>query len=177
MILRPPPNALFAVLALALTTAACNGKPEQDSYTAAEESAVPTVGTTKAPMPAYPDWAGAMIGRSLKDAARPGGVCKGALDVVSSKYVGARPGVTVEGWGWDETGARPLARVLLVDPTGRIVGAGVVGALRSDVPKVVSEVKTPAVGWKGVAGVTAGELQAVGVTAAGASCTLGRLLL
>ena len=168
--------AFSAVLLLALAAAACNGKPERDAYTT-DAAATPSQGATKAPMPAYPAWASAMIGANLKDKAKGSAVCKGALDVVSTKYVGARPGVAMEGWGWDEKGARPLDKVLFVDTEGRIVGAGVVGNRRDDVPKALPEVKTPAVGWKGVAGVTSGEVQAVGLTTGGASCTLGRIFV
>ena len=41
----------------------------------------------------------------------------------------------------------------------------------------VPEVKTPAVGWKGVVGRTSGAVTAIGLTATNASCVLGSTTL
>ena len=171
-----PPPSWYAVLGLTLLAPGCNGKPEDASaYTStAPAVAAPTAAETKSPAPPYPAWAAPMIGREVRDVTRGAAVCKGALDAVTLKHTGARPGAEIEGWGWDEQGARPLDKVLLVDSAGRVVGSGVFGKLRPDVPKAVPEVKTPAVGWKGVAGMTRGEVQAMGVTAGGGACPLGR---
>ena len=152
-------------LVLAAGLAACNGKPE-DTGEGSDAAQVET------PAPPYPAWANAMIGKGLRDVSRGVMTCKGQVDLVSAKHTGRRPGSEIEGWGWDLQGAKPLAKVLFTDPNDRVVGGATVGNPRPDVKTAVAEVKTLAVGWKGVAGVTSGPVTAIGLSDTGASCVL-----
>ena len=161
---------IWLALVLAAGLAACNGKPE-DTGQASEASEV------KTPAPPYPAWSNPMIGKGLREVSRGVTTCKGQVDLVSVKHTGRRPGSEIEGWGWDLRAAKPLAKVLFTDPTDRIVGAAAVGNMRQDVKTAVSEVTTPAVGWKGVAGPTSGPVTAVGLSASGASCVLSSVNL
>ena len=157
---------------LAAAVVACNGKPEDTGQGGSAEEA-----TAKTPAPPYPVWANAMIGKGLKDVSHGAASCKGTIDIVTTKHTGARPGSEIEGWAWNEKDARPIARVLFVDPNDRVVGGANGGFPRPDVVSALSEVKTPAVGWKGVAGSTSGSVTAVGLTEAGASCVLSSVTL
>ena len=158
-------------LALALTAglAGCNGKPEDLGQGGASSQAA----TSTSPAPPYPAWANAMIGKDLKQVSQGTAVCKGAIDLVSAKHTGAHPGSEIEGWAWNEKEARPVAKVVFTNAGDRIVGAATEGNPRTDVVAVVPEVKSPAVGWKGVSGTTSGSVTAVGLTDSGASCVLG----
>lgn len=159
-------------LVLAAGLASCNGKPEDVGQGGGADAA-----STKTPAPPYPAWADAMIGKDLKQVSRGPAACKGVVDTVSAKHMGARPGSEIEGWAWDESDHKPLARVVFTDQADQIVGAATVGNLRPDVVSAMAEVKTPAVGWKGVAGRTSGTVTAVGLTDADASCVLASTTL
>ncbi len=169
---RSGPPICVALLLAAAALAGCNGKPEDTGQGDSAETA-----DSKSPAPPYPVWAGPMIGKGLTTVTRGTTVCKGQVDLVSRKHTGVRPGSEIEGWGWDVQGARPLARVLFTDPNDRVVGAANVGAPRPDVVANMPEVKTPAVGWKGVAGTTSGPVTAIGLDAGGASCVLSSVEL
>lgn len=159
---------------LLLALAAC-GKPEDTrGYVVTGPSAADTSAEVKTPPPPVPASVAPLMGRNLKDVSKGIAVCKGVLDIVTRRHTGAKPGSEIEGWGWDEGGARPLTSVLFTDPHGKVVGGATVGAPRGDVPKALPEVKTPNVGWKGVADVATDQLQAVGVTANGATCVMGQ---
>ncbi len=116
-------------------------------------------------LPPYPVWAAAMIGKPLagvfpKKTSR----CWGYLDGVAVKYAGKPSGDEFFGWGYDMTVNQPVSRVLLVDRTGRIVGAGHGGYLRPDVPATLTWIKSMTTGWEGYAGSSArGPLWAWGV--------------
>ena len=157
-------------LVLSASLAACSGKPEDVGQGADATS-------TNTSAPAYPTWAKAMIGKDLKQVSRGPAVCKGVFDAVSAKHTGARPGSEVEGWAWNEKERKPLAKVVFTDQADQIVGAATVGSLRPDVESGMPEVKTPAVGWKGVIGKTSGTVTAVGLTDTDASCALGSTTL
>ena len=160
-------------VALALTAlAGCNGKPEDTGQSAASDATI-----VKAPAPPYPAWATAMIGKNLSEVGHGTTTCKGQIDTVSAKYTGARPGSLIEGWAWNEKDVKPMDEVVFVDSSNRIVGAAVEGAPRTDVKAAVPEVKTVAVGWKGVAGMTSGQVTAIGLTDRGASCVLSSTAL
>ena len=156
---------ICVVLMLVAGLAGCNGKPEDTGQGAASED-------VKTPAPPYPAWATAMLGRGLKEVTRGTTSCKGQIDVVSVKHTGVRPGSEIEGWAWDEKGAQPIAKVLFTNQNDRVIGAADGGRPRPDVKAALPEVKTVAVGWKGVAGATSGDVTAIGMTGGGASCVL-----
>ena len=157
---------------LAAGLAGCNGKPEDLGQ---KSGANATASDT--PAPPYPAWANAMIGKDLGQVSRGTAICKGAIDLVSVKHTGVRPGSEIEGWAWNEKEAKPMAKVLFTDSRNRVVGAAAEGNPRQDVVEVVPEVKSAAVGWKGVSGTTSGSVTAVGLSDSGASCVLGAVSL
>ncbi len=163
---------ISVALALTATLAGCNGKPEDTGENAASDAT-----TFKTPAPPYPAWAMGMIGKNLSEVGHGATTCKGQIDTVSAKYTGARPGSLIEGWAWDEKDAKPVDKVLFADSSNRIVGAAVEGNARADVKAALPEVKTVAVGWKGVAGMTSGQVTAIGLTDRGASCVLSSTAL
>ncbi|WP_174299463.1 hypothetical protein [Caulobacter sp. S45] len=158
-------------LMLAAGLVGCSGKPEDTGQSASGAA------STTSPAPPYPAWATAMLGKDVKQVS-PGAVtCKGVIDVVSAKHTGAHPGSEIEGWAWNETQHRPLAKIVFTDQADRIVGGATVGNPRQDVMAAMSEVKTPAVGWRGVARPISGAVTAVGLTDGAASCVLGSITL
>jgi hypothetical protein len=157
-------RAAAAMVCMAML-AGCNGKPEEGGDTSNAAQTDP-----KNPPPPYPSWANAMIGRPL--ASNGSTTCKGKIDTVSLKHTGAKKGSEVQGWAWDEGGAKPFERIVFTNSAGVVIGAGSGGGARPDVPQAVTEVKTPNVGWSGVVGALDGRFKAVGLTASGASCTL-----
>ena len=166
------PWRIGVALVLAAGLAGCNGKPEDTGQSASSDAT-----TVKSPAPPYPGWATGMIGKNLSEVSRGPITCKGQVDLVSAKYTGVRPGAMIEGWAWDEKDAKPVDKVLFVDPSNRIIGAANEGNPREDVKAAVAEVKTTAVGWKGVAGVNTGQVTAVGLTDRGAACVLSSTTL
>ena len=165
-------NRWWVGVALVAGISGCNGKPEDTGQSAGAD-----VATSKTSAPPYPAWATAMIGKPLSAVSRGIVTCKGQVDLVSAKHTGARPGSEIEGWAWNEKDAKPLAKVVFIDQTNRIVGAATAGAVREDVKAALPEVKTAAVGWKGVTGATSGQVTAVGLTDNDASCVLSSTTL
>ena len=163
---------IVVALVIAGGLAGCNGKPEDTGQGASSDTP-----TLKTPAPPYPAWANAMLGHDLKQVSRGTAICKGVVDTVSAKHTGAHPGSEIEGWAWDEKDRRPVARVVFTDSSDRIVGGATEGGARPDVMTALPEVKTPAVGWKGVAGTLSGTVNAVGLTEDGAACVIGSTAL
>jgi hypothetical protein len=102
------------------------------------------------------------------------GRCLGAFDLVD---VAAPPSLPrpLLGWGWDLAQGRSFARVAIVDDTGRVVGIGVGGEVRRDVPAAVHAVRSLRSGW--IASAAPGNaryLVAYGILGGGAACELGR---
>ncbi|HSV04752.1 MAG TPA: hypothetical protein VLI41_16265 [Phenylobacterium sp.] len=137
----------------------------------------PPAKTSTAALPAEPGWAGALLGKQLKTALpATGGDCVGNTDLVDFRYVGATPGVLIEGWGWDKAAKQAVARVILVDKDGQIVGGGETGTPRPDVSASQKAVTSSTTGWKAVTPVTTGVLRAFGMTGDGqATCPLGQI--
>ncbi len=130
-----------------------------------------------ADLPAPPDWAKPMIGQPLSAVAPAKGQCEGYADRVATVYKGAHGGVSAIGWGWDPDSHKPLQRILVVDPTGTVVGAGQPGGEpRPDVvaarPGVIT---TPDVGWVASTQVMSGQVKVYGLTESGAACQIGVL--
>lgn len=79
------------------------------------------------------------------------------------------------GWGWDAVDGRTFDRVLLVDDAGRLLGGGVTGLARGDVPKADPGVRSGVTGWTGAAlRGHGGRLIAYGILNDGRACEIGR---
>lgn len=123
-------------------------------------------------------WAAPLIGKSPREAFPRNGVCIGNADVASpagkSKGPAAR---SVIGWGWDVAAKAPVTRVILVDASYRIVGAGDGGQPRPDVQKVRPEFGGTS-GWRADTNLPRGGVDAFGVVGDGTGiCPLGHLTL
>ena len=156
----------------ALLLAGC-GKPEGTAYTSASKSDVSSAALTK-PLPPAPAWAASALGQPVSALVKGSTTCKGAVDVVL-KHTPAKgaAGYEVQGWAWDTQGKAPPVRILLTDPTTRVIGTGQVDRDRPDVPQALVDVKTPKVGWTVVTRAAGGLANVVGLTASGALCTIG----
>lgn len=138
-----------------------------------KERVIPAVA---GPTPPPPAWATAVIGKGLREAYRKTGICKGNTDIVQQTYSGDPPGVQIHGWGWDLGANARVRRVVLVDVSYRIVGAGEGGAPRPDVLAVLPELGDANIGWNADAPLTKGALDAYGVVGDGdAVCPLGHV--
>jgi outer membrane protein OmpA-like peptidoglycan-associated protein len=107
------------------------------------------------PMPAYPVWSQPMIGRPLRAVFPKTTQCLGYVDGAKLEYAGVRPGVKLYGWAFDEAAQTPVSRVVFSDAGGTIVGAGVGGFERPDVPATLANISSPVTGWEGFAAATA----------------------
>lgn len=157
--------AVLSIAALAL--AACDKPKDRTPKTAVAPAVVAT-------LPALPEWSKAMIGKAKADLF-PGELkpCKGNTDNVEQKFA---DGVKIVGWGWDPATKEPVPRVILVDVTGLVAGAGETGIARPDVNRAVPEIKSPNTGWAALTSRTTGPVEAYGVIGGGkALCTLGNL--
>ena len=166
------------MLAALLTLAACDqpkfrdttAPPAGASAPKPEKNMVDAGGT-----PPAPAWAQALIGKNLRAAFPKTGICRGNTDIVQRQYAGAPAGVQIHGWGWDTARKARVDRVLLVDATLRIVGAGEGGISRTDVPTALPEVTDPNSGWNANIAVTKGPLDGYGVTGDDSVCVLGHI--
>jgi hypothetical protein len=155
--------ALLSLLALA----ACD-KPKDRTKTATP--------TAAEPLPAPPAWAGAYMGKGLRDLFPGDGECVGNTDAVEKRYAGASPGTAVVGWGWDVRAKAPVQRVVLVDKDFKVVGAGETGVARPDVPQARPDITSPTTGWRAVTTAVSGGIDAYGLTDGARSvCRLGHL--
>jgi outer membrane protein OmpA-like peptidoglycan-associated protein len=126
------------------------------------------------PMPAYPAFARASIGKPLHAVyPRTSTRCLGYLDGVLLKYVWHGTGAKLYGWGYDLAAAAPVRHVLFADAAGTIVGAGTGGFTRPDVPAAVPSITSRTTGWQGYVGVTSRPVNAWVVLRNGAVCRLG----
>jgi hypothetical protein len=135
--------------------------------------------TTTDPLPALPKWSAAYVGKPLKDVfADQGAPCIGNTDLIGMRYTGAAStGVRVEGWGWDTTGKKAVARILLVDDAGKVVGAGETGLPRPDVAAARKDITSPTTGWQAYTAQSAGGVYAFGLVGEKAVCRLGHINL
>lgn len=130
------------------------------------------------PLPAPPDWSTGLIGRPLAQAFPKAEACIGNTDAVVMRYEGSPAGARIAGWGWELAARRPVARVVLTDEAGAILGAGAGGRPRRDVAKAHPELTSHAVGWQALTPRTEGVILAYGVAGDGeAVCLLGRIRL
>jgi len=127
-------------------------------------------------LPPAPTWATALLGKPAP-AAAPNAQCLGYADRVVANYKGARSGVTLAGWSWDVDAHKPFSRIIIVEPSGTVIGAGSAGGdPRPDVMAAkAGVVTTPQSGWIATAAVTSGAIKAFGLTDAGETCAIGGL--
>ncbi len=116
-----------------------------------------------------------MLGKPLRDIFPATGLCKGNTDIVQKVYSGLPAGVQLHGWGWDLAKKARIERVVLVDKSYRIVGAGEGGVARSDVPVSIPEITDPATGWNADIAVKSGPLDVYGLTGDDSICVLGHI--
>jgi hypothetical protein len=129
-------------------------------------------------LPPLPAWSRPLIGKSLNGLFPMHAPCLGNVDAVRTRYLGVPEGAAIVGWAWDPQEKAAPARVLLVDDSYLIRGAGDTGALRPGVPKARPEVTSPNVGWQALAPRLVGPLDAWGVLADGKTvCQLGHIEL
>ena len=164
---------LFGLTAVVTTLAlsACDKPKDRHPQTPAASPAA----AAKAPgLPPLPAWSKDMIGKA-KAELFPGEPkpCLGNTDNVEQKFA---DGVRIVGWGWDPAARAPIARVILVDITGLIAGAGESGLTRPDVPAAKPEVTSNTTGWAALTSRTTGPVDTFGILADGKSlCVLGHL--
>lgn len=143
----------------------------------AEPAGSPATPPEQGIAPAPPPWAGPLLGRRLDEIAQGVAACQGNADAVRRRYAGPPPEAELAGWGWDLAAGRRVARVVLVDESGRIVGAGEGGRRRLDVPRALPAIPDADTGWTAVTGAT-GAVTAYGLTGDGrGACRLGTLQL
>ena len=174
--MRFPPLAVVSVVAALFALTACDQPKRRDTTAPGTNAQGPQDDTVDSGgTPAAPVWAQAMIGKNLREAFPKSGICRGNTDIVQRKYAGQPAGVQIHGWGWDVGRKAGIDRVLLVDKTFRIVGAGEGGVNRPDVPAALPEVTDQHTGWNANVAVTAGPLDAYGVTGGDSVCGLGHI--
>ena len=163
--------------AATLTLAGCD-KPKDrtppPAAGAAAPAAAPAAKVATGPLPALPAWSQAMLGKGLTTLfpaeMKP---CVGNTDTVEQRYA---DGVKIIGWGWDPATKAPIARVVLVDGTGMVAGAGETGVARPDVTAAKPEITDPATGWAAYTSRTSGPVEGYGILDGGKSlCRLGHL--
>ncbi|MDX9997246.1 MAG: hypothetical protein WCY15_01030 [Phenylobacterium sp.] len=121
--------------ALLVLLAACD---EPGPLSAAAKGRLP-------PPPEPPAWSSGLRDQVLREAFPGSFSCLGAVDLVTNRYLGGRK---VVGWAWNRASGSPVARLIAVDEAERIVGFGMTGFPRPDVPQVVGEVRSDATGWE-----------------------------
>jgi hypothetical protein len=170
--MRTPAKTALVVTALAALALAGCDKPKD--RTPKTDPATATAAPPAGALPALPEWSQAMIGKAKADLF-PGEMkpCKGNTDNVDKTFA---DGVRVVGWAWDPATQEPVPRVILVDVTGLVAGAGETGIARPDVNRVVPEIKSPATGWSALTSRTTGPLETYGIIDGGKSlCVLGHV--
>ena len=152
-------NILYGVLVVAL--AGCSGPGPLSAAARGLE-----------PPPPLPAWANALAGRPFASTFPGRFRCLGSVDTVTYQSKGVR---RLEGWGWNHTAAQPIARIVVVDRKGLIVGFGEGGLLRPDVRKARAEVVSASTGWSalGPIGDRGDDLYGVELETKSA-CSLGR---
>jgi hypothetical protein len=165
------PALILASIATLLSAGACDQPKPRDAPAASKPSP-----EAAGPVPAAPQWATSLVGRKFAEAfPKPPVKCEGNTDAVLQRYGGASPGTQVEGWGWDPRAKVAVARVVLVDLDGAIIGAGETGRARPDVTAARPDIASPTTGWTAVTTRTKGPVLAWGLLGDEGVCPLGRL--
>ena len=118
----------------------------------------------------------ATVGERFVRAAAAAELCRGSIDILTPVPHAAAPATwRILGWGWDVEARSAFSRVVLVDDRGEVLGIGLSGMTRDDVPRGVRQVTTRAAGWMAAADRGAGtEIAAYGILRNGRACPLGR---
>lgn len=163
-------------LLAALTLAGCDKPkdrhPDIPPPPAGSTAAAAAAAADTTPEP--PAWSKDMIGKA-KAELFPGEPkpCVGNTDSLEKKY---KDGAKIVGWGWDPATKAPVPKIILVDVTGLIAGAGEPGLARPDVNIAKPEIKSPDTGWAAYTSRTNGPVDAFGIIDGGKSlCILGHL--
>lgn len=160
---------------LGATGAIANAPPAS----ATAPSGAGAANTTTDALPDRPKWSADYIGKPLKDlfAEKPE-ACVGNTDVVAMRYNGPfSTGARIEGWGWDLSAKKPVARILIVSDDGKVVGAGETGLPRPDVNAGRKDITSPTTGWQAYTTQTSGGVYAFGLTGEKSACRLGHINL
>jgi len=171
-------GALVLTAAGLLAVAGCARPDWTDPETSKGSRALPAhvgkaIPTVRQPAPPAPAWLAPLLGRPLRAAFPRDGVCLGNTDNVILLYAGEPRRGLVVGWGWEVAAKAPLVRVVLTDTSGAIIGGGVSGLPRPDVPKAMPAVTSDKAGWEAVVPVVPGRVSAYGVVEGGrAVCPL-----
>ena len=130
---------------LLLALAACD-QPGPLSKKAAEPAQPPPAAAAPGipPRPVPPAWAIPLLSKPLAESFPATAKCVGAVDGLGTRYVDAR---AITGWGWDEAGQKPVARVVAINRKGLMVGFGEGGEPRPDVPGQAAQVRSDRTGW------------------------------
>lgn len=178
----PAPGTRATAVRLALAALLVTGCARPD-WTNPETSkgsrALPAPSARKAlpvdpgPAPPVPAWALAAMGKPLHAVFPRDGVCMGNTDGILRLHAGEPRGARIVGWGWEPAVKAPVPRVVVVDASGVIVGAGETGQNRPDVPRAVPAITSLTTGWEAVSYSTTGKVSLFGVIERGrAVCPL-----
>jgi len=162
-------TAVFA--AVTLLAAGCS----QPSWTAqgSKAGADASSGTW---MPEFYGWSTPFIGKPFLKKYPKMSKCYGNLDRAFARFGGNRPGSALEGWGYDEAAQKPVDHILIVDSNALVVGSGLGGVERDDVPVYRHDIQSKVTGWIGFTSVVSGSIDAWGLTAEpGSICRLGHI--
>jgi hypothetical protein len=112
-----------------------------------------------------PGWVSAYLGQSVTEAFPTApGKCGGHFELVSERFVGAKQGIKLLGWGWDVSGSRVFKKVVVTDGAGVIVGGSESAMQRPDlVGTEADSVKDPSAGFSATATVTSGPARLYGL--------------
>ena len=165
-----------ALTVLAVLVAAGCSRPDWTNPEASKGArALPPPAATKAiptetgGAPALAAWLSPMIGKPFRTVFARDGVCVGNTDGITRLYTGSPRGAQIVGWAWEHAENAAAPRVVLVDAAGVIVGGGVTGTERADVPRAIPTITSSKVGWEAVSTVTVGRIDAYAVIEGGAA--------
>lgn len=121
---------------------------------------------TGAPIPVFPVWAAATMGRQILDL-YPGSpdkpeACLGYVDALVEYYSGDA-GAMYEGWAWSASQKRPYAKLVATDASGVVQGAGETSIEREDVTAAMPSITNSRVGYAVVARIANGTVKIYGI--------------
>ncbi len=157
-------TSILGLAGLALVLSGCD-KPKERPVDQ------PTADAVVQARPPGPAWAADYMGKGLRELFPETGDCVGNTETAETRYA---DGVSIVGWGADNTTHAGVGRVVLVDEGYRVVGAGETGLPRPDVPAARPDITDPNTGWRAIATIPVGAVEAYGVTNDGrGACKLG----
>ena len=169
-----PASLLILTLVLAAGASGCSKHDKDERHDASTE----VTGVSAQPLPPMPAWSKDMIEKPVIDVFHnTTKACRGALDIVKVSYTGTPQGVQIAGWAWDDTAKAPTPRVIFLDDSDLIVGAGETTMNRPDVQKVLPDVTSAAIGWLGEVDQKRGNVRAMAILKDGSICQVGAKIL